>query len=126
MSKIYNPAKSVIFDAITRERAYQDKNHGTIHTNPHDVPGWILIVERELQEAKVAWVESNGDDAALAELLQVAATIVACLEQHYVAERQASQIIPNTAPVWCEKCQVWQFVDDGKCPVCLTNGQRRK
>lgn len=86
-----------VFVAITNERAYQDKKWGTINQHPHEVPGWLLIMERELQEAKDAWTTQRGDRAALMEILQVAAVAVACLEQHGVISRTPAR--PPVAPV---------------------------
>ena len=71
-----------VFDAINRERTYQDHKWGGIADHPHTVAEWILILESELQEAKKAWVHGKGDAAALCEILQVAAVAVATLEQH--------------------------------------------
>jgi hypothetical protein len=79
-----------IINAIKRERKYQDMKWGTIKDHPHDVPGWLLIMQSELIEADEAWVHGGGDEEALREVLQVVATGVACLEQHGVFERQIS------------------------------------
>lgn len=77
-----------ITDAIDREREHQRRKHaGALRS----VPAWLLIIEAELAEAKAAWVNSvSGDDpAALAELLQVAACCVGCLEQHGIYGRDS-------------------------------------
>lgn len=79
-----------IFEAVKRERAYQDAKWGTIEAHPHDVPGWILIMQSELNEAVEEWVHNGGDAEALREILQVVATGVACLEQHGIVERERS------------------------------------
>ncbi|MGD2065836.1 MAG: hypothetical protein PVI43_01535 [Candidatus Bathyarchaeota archaeon] len=76
-----------IIKAIKRERIYQDNKWGTIVDHPHDVPGWILIMQSELTEAVEAWVHNGGDDEALREILQVVSTGVACLQQHGIFER---------------------------------------
>jgi hypothetical protein len=47
-----------------------------------EVGAWLLIIEGELNEAKQAWLKNSSDYDALLELVQVAATVVACLEQH--------------------------------------------
>lgn len=75
-----------IFEAVKRERAYQDAKWGTIEQRPHTVGEWLLIAESELQEAKAAWVTRRGDDGALEELIQVVAVAFAALEQHGVVE----------------------------------------
>ena len=76
-----------IYQAIERERRYQDAVHGTIEENPHTVGEWLLIMESELNEAKRAWVKGKGDADALEEILQVVATGVACMEAHGVVSR---------------------------------------
>jgi hypothetical protein len=82
--------KDLIINGIFREREYQDAKWGTIEDHPHTVGEWLLIVERELHEAKEAWVRKGGDKEALRELLQVASTCFACMEQHGVVEREAT------------------------------------
>lgn len=77
-----NPTVQEIFEAIGRERAYQDNKHGTIEERPKCLAGWLLIMQHELGEALVAWNTSHSNDSSLMELLQVAAVGVACLEQH--------------------------------------------
>jgi hypothetical protein len=74
-----------VVNAIGRERDYQDCKWGQPN---HSVPGWLLILEAELAEAKQGWVKERGDRDALREILQVAAVAVACLEQHGVYERE--------------------------------------
>ncbi len=83
-----NVSQADIYAAITRERAYQDDKWGTPFEHPHDVPGWLLIMRGELEEAEQGWLKGNGDKDALRELLQVIAVGVACLEQHGVVERE--------------------------------------
>lgn len=82
------------FYAIAGERGYQDAKWGTIQQHPHTVGEWLLIVEGELEEAKQAWRTGHGDEAALAELIQVAAVAVACLSQHDIPD-QTERIGPR-------------------------------
>lgn len=86
-----------IIAAIDRERAYQDNKWGTIQEHPHDVAAWILIMRSELAEAEQGWVKGNGDRDALAEILQVIAVGVACLEQHGVVEREEANDPPSSS-----------------------------
>jgi len=76
-----------VFAAVVRERAWQDQKWGTIEQHPHEVGGWIALVRKELREAEDAWCTQRGDAGALEELLQVAATAVACIQQHGIVER---------------------------------------
>lgn len=76
-----------VFNAIHRERVWQERKWGTLEERPHTVGEWLLIAEGELAEAKQAWVKGVSDLDALQELLQVAAVAVAALEQHGLFER---------------------------------------
>jgi hypothetical protein len=73
--------KQQVFDKIITERAYQDRKWGA--DKPQSLPGYLLILQREVQEAIDGWMkDSSGRDAPLNEILQVAAVAVACLEQY--------------------------------------------
>jgi hypothetical protein len=76
-----------VFEAISRERAFQNAKWGKPHDLGHNIPAWLLIARKELREAEDAWVEQTGDDKALEEILQTAAVLVACLQHHGVVER---------------------------------------
>lgn len=78
--------RRLIFEAIDRERDFQDRKWGTIHGRPHEIATWLVILRAELAEAEQAWLK-EGHPNALRELLQVVAVGVACLEQHGVYER---------------------------------------
>jgi hypothetical protein len=88
--------KSIVFEAIARERDYQDAKWGTIQERPHTVGEWLLIAEHELQEAKDAWCTGRGDEGALEELLQAITVGVACLEQHGIVMRPLRYLVPPT------------------------------
>ncbi len=80
-------AINAVFDLVETEREFQDHKHGPIASNPHTVGEWILIMEAELQEAKVALIKGGkGRDSVLYEVLQVVAVGVACIEQHGMRE----------------------------------------
>lgn len=89
-----------VFEAIDRERAWQEHKWGTNAEHPHTVGEWLLIVEGELQEAKQGWTKGKGDADALRELVQVAAVAVAALEQHGALERPWKALnLPDLARV---------------------------
>lgn len=67
-----------IWKAILRERDYQDTKWGD---KPHTVGEWLLIMEAELAEAKLAWAKGNGDEHALYDYL----SLHACTADDYVA-----------------------------------------
>jgi hypothetical protein len=73
--------------AIARERAYQDAKWGTVQENPHSLAGWLLIAERELDEAIEAWIRKPGDREAKAELLQFVSVGYAFFEQENEEKR---------------------------------------
>jgi hypothetical protein len=79
--------RAKVFEAIDRERCWQEQKWGTNQDHPHTVGEWLLIIESELNEAKQGWVKGRGDADALSELIQVAAVAVAALEQHGAIER---------------------------------------
>jgi hypothetical protein len=72
-----------VIEAISIEREFQDQKHGSLDKSPHTIGEWILIMEAELQEAKVALIKGGkGRDSVLREILQTTAVGFACLEQH--------------------------------------------
>lgn len=72
-----------VYAAIDKERTHQDQKWGA--NKPQSLPGFFVILRKELQEAEDAWVKNvTGDHAPLNELVQVAATAVACLEKYGV------------------------------------------
>lgn len=98
-----------IFEAIVKEREFQDKKYGVVLTvapaptrtlelieqgpGGHELGAWLIIAESELAEAKKALVhggskEAKGRDTIRAELVQLAAVCVAALEQHGLTEDQ--------------------------------------
>ena len=80
-----------IYEAIDRERAYQQEKRPLSHRQGHEIPGWIAIMRAELAEAEEAWVQGDGAPAnaeSLREILQIVATGIAALEQHGIVERR--------------------------------------
>lgn len=83
-----------VFEAISKERERQDFIWGP--NKPQSLPGFLIVLEKELAEAKEAWVKSvTGDHAPLNEIVQIAATAVACLEKYGVT---GSAIATNDIP----------------------------
>jgi hypothetical protein len=72
-----------IFNKINQEREYQDRKWGNIDEHPHSIPGYLLIIRKELEEAEEGWMKNvPGRDSAMSEILQIAAVAVAAMEQH--------------------------------------------
>lgn len=80
-------------DAILAERHFQDNKHGPLSgAGGHTLGEWIIIAEEELAEARKALIKGGiGRDSLRSELIQVAAVLVACLEQHGVDDPHAGR-----------------------------------
>lgn len=70
-----------VTEAVRQERLYQDRKWGK--ERPQSLPGFLMIAEHEMGEAKLGWNKNRqGRDSALAELVQVAAVCFAALERY--------------------------------------------
>lgn len=86
-AQVYGPNKKAHFyevvNAVIAERVFQDEKWGKVDDNPHEIGVWLLLIEAELQEAKMALIKGGKDRNSLrAEIIQVAALCIAALEQH--------------------------------------------
>lgn len=72
-----------VIDELKRERDYQDNKRGTVDENPHEVGQWLKIIRKKLDAAEEAYA-ACFTHSARAEIVQVAAVAVACLEEHGV------------------------------------------
>ena len=86
-----------VFDAIAKERAYQDGKYGTLAERGLSIGDYLVIARGELLEAEQAF-QRRSQAECLLELSQVAATIAACLERHGVVLRETRQ-----RAAWLEK-----------------------
>lgn len=72
-----------VFDLIKAERDSQDAKFGALDEKQQSVAGYLLIIRKELEEAEAGWMKNvPGKHSALTELVQVAATAIACLQQY--------------------------------------------
>lgn len=72
-----------VITSVKQERDYQDNKWGTIAEHNQSIPGYLLILRKELEEAENGWMKNkSGRDSALAEIRQVAAVAIACLQQY--------------------------------------------
>lgn len=70
-----------VVEAVRQERAHQDRKWGK--EREQSLPGFLLIAESELDEAKLGWSKNlQGRHSALAELIQVAAVCFAAIERY--------------------------------------------
>ena len=78
------PSFNDVIDAVREERAYQDAKWGALHEREQSIPGFMLVLKKELEEAENGWIKNNTAfrSTALEELIQVAAVAIACLEKH--------------------------------------------
>lgn len=77
-----------VFHAINIERDYQINKwteEGTLAEPVHEIPGWLLIIEKELADAKKTWY--LDPEQSKREILSIAGSAVAALEQLGVVYR---------------------------------------
>jgi len=67
--------------ALFTELEYQRRKWGP--GKAQSLPGYLMILESELREAKHGWMKNlDGRNAPLAEIVQLAAVAIACLTQY--------------------------------------------
>ena len=66
-------------------RREQDEKH---ENENHCAAEWILIIEKQLNDAKIQWYKGNYQ-GTLREIAHIGACSVACLEQHNYDPEQA-------------------------------------
>lgn len=71
-----------VFDAINKEREFQNSKWG--EHKKQTLLGFVSILRKELQEVEDGWHDdiASGRNSPLHEMVQVAATAVACLEKY--------------------------------------------
>lgn len=77
-----------VIGVINAERDYQNMKWGTIKDHPHEVGSWLTIIRTLLTKAELEYTSKRGDQGALDELRKVAATAMACMEQHGAVSRK--------------------------------------
>lgn len=76
-----------VYNAIDKERIYQDGKWGPIEEKGHSLAEWVLIAEAELAEAKQAVIKGgSGRNSVRSEIIQTMAVLRAALEQHGVVD----------------------------------------
>lgn len=82
---------NAIFDEILRQNIKWGVN------KPQSLPGYLLVIKRELDEAIEGWNKDlPGKSAPLNEIVQVAAVCVACLQRYGLT---GNTISTNDIPV---------------------------
>lgn len=81
-----------VFRSLDSEREFQEKKWGSISSHPHEVGGWILLMETHLAKAREEWSTRPSDLRALEQIRKVAALAVACGEQHGLHPRSETEL----------------------------------
>lgn len=72
-----------VFELIKKERENQDNKWGSLEEKQQSIAGYMLVLKKELVEAEDGWMKNvSGKHSSLSEIVQVAATAVACLQQY--------------------------------------------
>ena len=72
-----------VVKSVKEERDFQDKKWGSLDEREQSIPGYLLILKKELIEAEDGWCKNvQGKHSSLAEMRQIAAVAIACLQQH--------------------------------------------
>jgi len=75
--------KPWVLEAIESEMRYQNAKWGA--DKEQSLPGFLLVMKRELAEAEEGWIKGHEErDSALAEIVQVVATGIQCLNRYGV------------------------------------------
>lgn len=85
-------SRETVYDAIDQECGHQDAKYGTPAERRMPISEYVRIAYAELCEAKVS-LDEGDQDAALCELMQVAAVVVQCLRFHGVVTRLDMKLI---------------------------------
>jgi hypothetical protein len=70
------------FVAVSLEREHQEQKWGA--EKPQSLPGFLLVLESELEEAKRAWTKNHTAprQSVMEEIVQIAAVAVAAIERY--------------------------------------------
>jgi hypothetical protein len=76
-------SRQEVFDKINEERDYQDNKWGSLQERSQSLPGYLLIIRKELEEAEAGWMKNlPGRNSAMSEILQIAAVAVAAMQEY--------------------------------------------
>jgi hypothetical protein len=82
--RLISEARHEAYDAIDSERDYQDTNH----PHPTSLPGYLMVLEKLLADAKHAWYYDNDNLDVVRHMRKLAAVAVHVMEIHGVELRQ--------------------------------------
>lgn len=91
--------RSQVYWVVDSERDYQDRKWGTIDQRPKQVGSWLTLMRTILTKAEMEWSHTDGDHTALDEIRKLAATAIACMEQHGAVKRM-NVAVPQPSQDW--------------------------
>ncbi len=74
-------------EAIASEQKHQMRKWGG---RQHSAGEWVLILSKLADDARRAWVSTNGEDSAMHEVRQIATTAIACMDQIGARKRETN------------------------------------
>ncbi len=80
-----------IYNILNEERDYQTEKWGSLQERPHEVGGWLTVMRYLLTKAEAEWSTADGDVSTLDQIRKLAATSVACMEQHGAVRRNLTK-----------------------------------
>jgi len=79
--------RNQVFYSIHTERMYQERKYGQLDKHPHEVGGYLTLMQVHLTKAMQNWAGNSNDVSALHEIRKVIGLGVACGEQHGLPNR---------------------------------------
>lgn len=83
-------SRSDAFDAVSSERDYQDAKWGGPDDRARSVGDHLTLLRAHLAKADLAYATNHGDEEALAEVRNLAALAVRCMESNGISRRGQS------------------------------------
>ncbi len=74
--------RNEVYDLISEDRDHQTAKWGSVQDRPHEVGGWILLIQEYVNRAAIAWCSQPNDAEALSNIRKAVALGVAAMEQH--------------------------------------------
>lgn len=91
--ELNNMTRQEVYKLIDGEREYQDSFIANPKNNrsegvPHQVAGYIVMLNHYVQKLNEEWTGISGTDAALHVIRKIAGIAVHCMEDHGAPERK--------------------------------------
>lgn len=82
-----NASRSDVFKAVSTERDFQDARWGGPDDRAQSVGDHLTLLRAHLAKADLAYATNRGDKEALAEVRNLAALAVRCMESNGIVHR---------------------------------------